>query len=168
MQKRVAQTLRGRAPVPLLFGLAAVGISVAFLAFLLITMAWKGLGGFSRTEARLTIDFARSDLMLEEATLRGPQAAARRSPTRALTACSNKPQSHQFGEGAGELFGDASTRSLGEQLIDDPVLVDHARPTCGFPCRRRPTLRPRVMAIPHSRHWLPRPTREECINSRAS
>ena len=50
-----------------LFGLAAVSLSVAFLAFLLISMAWKGLGGFTQTEAKLIIDFPRSNLFLEQA-----------------------------------------------------------------------------------------------------
>src|SRR5690349_8740537 len=57
-----------------LLGLTAVGVSVLFLAFLLYTMAAKGLGGFSHYEARLPIDFAQSDLFLDPATLRGPDA----------------------------------------------------------------------------------------------
>ena len=58
-----------------LVGLAAVSISVLFLAFLLYTMASKGLGGFTHYEAALPIDFSKSDLFLEPATLRGPDAA---------------------------------------------------------------------------------------------
>src|SRR5690349_8061553 len=57
-----------------LAGLLAVGISVLFLAFLLYSMASKGLGGFVQYEARLPIDFARSDLFLDPATLKGPDA----------------------------------------------------------------------------------------------
>ena len=86
MQKRVAQRYAAERRFRF-FGLAAVSVSVAFLAFLLITMAWKGMGGFVRTEAKLTIDFPRSDLILEEATLRGPQAAGGGRYRRALTAC---------------------------------------------------------------------------------
>ncbi len=55
-------------------GFAAVALSALFLAFLLITMAWRGLGGFTATEAAVTIDFPRSDLILDPAALRGPQA----------------------------------------------------------------------------------------------
>ena len=73
MQKRVSRRYRAERRFRM-FGFAAIGVSVAFLAFLLFTMAWKGLGGFTQTEARLTVDFARSDLFLEEATLRGPEA----------------------------------------------------------------------------------------------
>src|SRR4051794_24993367 len=55
-------------------GFAAVALSVLFLAFLLVTMASKGLGGFIHYEARLPVDFVRSDLFLDPATLRGPDA----------------------------------------------------------------------------------------------
>ena len=56
-------------------GLAAVSLSVLFLAFLLTTMAAKGLGGFTHYEARLPIDLAQTDLMLDPETLRGSNAA---------------------------------------------------------------------------------------------
>ncbi len=104
------------------YGLAAVSLSVAFLAFLLITMVWKGAGGFVSTEARLAIDFPRSDLMLEEATLRGPQAAETVASA-GLEGVLEQAAVQQFGEGAGELFGGASSRSLGRQLIEDPGLL---------------------------------------------
>jgi phosphate transport system permease protein len=104
------------------FGLAAVSLSVAFLAFLLITMAWKGLGGFTATETRVTIDFPRSDLMLDPATLRGPQAEETVASA-GLDGVLEKAGVAQFGEGGGELFGDASSRALGEKLIADPGML---------------------------------------------
>ena len=55
-------------------GLAAVAISVLFLAFLLYSMASKGLGGFVHYEAQLPIDFAKSDLFLDPASRGGPPA----------------------------------------------------------------------------------------------
>jgi phosphate transport system permease protein len=104
------------------FGLAAVALSVAFLAFLLITMAWKGLGGFTATEARVTIDFPRSDLILDPAALRGPQAQETVASA-GLEGVLEQTAIRQFGEGGGELFGGASARSLGQQLIADPDLL---------------------------------------------
>ena len=62
MQQRVARRYAAERRFRF-FGLAAVSLSVAFLAFLLINMAWKGLGGFTQTEARLTIDFPKSNLI---------------------------------------------------------------------------------------------------------
>src|SRR4051812_9883427 len=74
MHKRVRRRYAAERRFRLL-GLAAVGVSVLFLAFLLYTMGAKGLGGFTHFEARLPIDFSRSDLFLDPATLRGPDAA---------------------------------------------------------------------------------------------
>ncbi|HEU0310262.1 MAG TPA: phosphate ABC transporter permease PstA, partial [Sphingomicrobium sp.] len=104
------------------FGFAAIGVSVAFLAFLLITMAWQGIGGFTRTEARLEIDFPRSDMFIAEATLRGPEAK-QAVISAGLEGVIEQAAVIQFGEGAGELFGAASARSLADQLIDDPTLL---------------------------------------------
>lgn len=39
------------------WGLAAVVGSAGFLAFLLVTMLWQGIGGFQRTEIALPVDF---------------------------------------------------------------------------------------------------------------
>jgi phosphate transport system permease protein len=121
MQKRVARRYAAERRFRF-FGLAAVGLSVAFLAFLLITMAWKGLGGFSHTEARLTIDFPRSDLILDPATLRGPQAEETVASA-GLDGVLEQASIAQFGEGGGELVGGASSRALGEQLIADPDML---------------------------------------------
>ena len=121
MQKRVARRYRAERRFRF-FGFAAIGISVAFLAFLLVTMAWKGLGGFTQTEAKLTIDFARSDLFIEEATLRGPQAQ-QAVATAGLEGVLEQAAVAQFGEGAGDMFGAASARSLGDQLIANPELL---------------------------------------------
>jgi phosphate transport system permease protein len=121
MQKRVARRYAAERRFRF-FGLAAVGLSIAFLAFLLTTMAWKGLGGFTRTEARLTIDFPRSDMIIDPAALRGPQAE-QVVATSGLDGVLEQVSVAQFGEGAGDLFGDASARELGEQLIANPDLL---------------------------------------------
>src|SRR6185369_16745982 len=70
VRRRYAAERRFRA-----FGFAAVAISVLFLAFLLFSMGSKGLGGFVQYQAALPIDFAKSSLFLDPATLRGPDAA---------------------------------------------------------------------------------------------
>jgi phosphate transport system permease protein len=53
------------------FGLAAVILSAAFLAFLLVTMAWNGARGFTRTEAAVTMDFPALKLRVEPSQLAG-------------------------------------------------------------------------------------------------
>jgi len=117
VRKRYAAERRFR-----LFGLAAVALSVAFLAFLLVTMAAKGLGGFTQSQIRVDIDFARSDLMLDPAALKGPQASEVVASA-GLDGVLEQVGVGAYGEGAGELFGGASTRSLGRQLIGDPTLL---------------------------------------------
>jgi len=121
MQKRVARRYAAERRFRF-FGLAAVSLSVAFLAFLLVTMAWKGLGGFTATETKLTIDFPRSDLILDPATLRGPQAEESVASA-GLDGVIGQAAIAQYGEDGDKLFGDASARSLGEKLIADPDML---------------------------------------------
>ncbi|MBB5698780.1 phosphate ABC transporter permease PstA [Sphingomonas yantingensis] len=56
MQRRIRRRYAGERRFRWL-GLAAVSLSGAFLAVLLVTILWSGLGGFSRTEVRLPLDF---------------------------------------------------------------------------------------------------------------
>ena len=121
MQKRIASRYAAERRFRS-FGLAAIGISVAFLAFLLLNMTWEGAGGFVRTEAKLTIDFPRSDLILDPATLRGPQAKETVASA-GLEGVLGQAAVQQFGEGAEELVGGATVRALGEKLIADPNLL---------------------------------------------
>lgn len=58
-----------------LLGLAAILVSAGFLAFLLITMTISGIGGFTRTEVKITVDFPAMGLPISEAQLATPQAA---------------------------------------------------------------------------------------------
>ncbi len=104
------------------FGLAAVGLSVAFLAFLLITMVLRGASGFTRTEIKLSLDFPRSDLMLDPAALKGPDASEAIGAA-GLDNIVGQAAIAQFGEGGADLFGGATTRVLGDQLIADPGLL---------------------------------------------
>src|SRR5688572_24547764 len=99
MQKRVAARYAAERRFRF-YGLAAVSLSVAFLAFLLLTMVWKGAGGFIRTEAQLTIDFPRSDLILDQATLRGTQARETVASA-GLEGVLEQAAVQQFGEGGG-------------------------------------------------------------------
>jgi len=121
MQKRVARRYAAERRFRF-FGFAAVGLSVAFLAFLLVNMAWKGLGGFTQTETRVVIDFPKSNLILDPAALRGPQAEETVASA-GLDGVLEQVGVAQFGEGGGDMFGGASARSLGDQLIADPELL---------------------------------------------
>jgi phosphate transport system permease protein len=118
LAKRYAAERRFRA-----FGLAAIALSVGFLLFLLVTMAASGLGGFTRTEGKITIDFPKSDLLLDPAALKGPEADQVIASAN-LEGVLEQAAVQRLGEGAGEIFGGASSRQLGRLLIADPGLIE--------------------------------------------
>jgi len=103
-------------------GLGAVALSVLFLAFLLTTMAAKGLGGFTQYEARLPIDFAQSDLFLDPATLRGPDAAQTVAGADIEGALS-KAAAAAYGPTAEELFSDAAVNKLSDAIVANPDIL---------------------------------------------
>ena len=105
-----------------LAGLAAVGISVLFLAFLLYTMAAKGIGGFSRYEAELRIDFARSDLFLDPAVLRGPDAKQTVAGADLESAIA-KAAVAAYGDSGAEMFGDAAVDRLTDAIVANPEML---------------------------------------------
>ncbi|WP_308514835.1 phosphate ABC transporter permease PstA [Sphingomonas flavescens] len=103
-------------------GFGAVALSVLFLAFLLVTMASRGFGGFVHYEARLPIDFVRSDLFLDPAALRGPDAAQTVAGAD-LAGAVSKAAVAAYGPSASQLFGDAAARKLGDAIVANPDLL---------------------------------------------
>ena len=103
-------------------GFAAISLSVLFLAFLLWSMASRGLGGFSNYEAALPIDFAKSDLFLDPATLRGPDAQQTVAGADIEGAIS-KAAVAAYGSSADEMFGDAATTRLTREIVTDPDIL---------------------------------------------
>jgi phosphate transport system permease protein len=63
MQQRIAKRYASERRFKAL-GLAAIVLSAAFLAFLLVTMMGNGIRGFTRTEIALTIDFKAAAIKL--------------------------------------------------------------------------------------------------------
>ncbi|MEO5774718.1 MAG: phosphate ABC transporter permease PstA [Sphingomicrobium sp.] len=104
-------------------GLFAVGLSMLFLAILLFTMASRGLGGFTQFEAALPIDFAKTDLFLDPAALRGPDADQTIAGTD-LEGAISKAAAETFGPSAEQMFGAAAARNLGRRLLKDPGLLE--------------------------------------------
>jgi phosphate transport system permease protein len=103
-------------------GFAAVSISVLFLAFLLYSMASKGLSGFWHYEAQLPIDFARSDLMLDPAALRGPDAR-QAVGVADLEGAIVKSATATYGPAGTEMFGDAAVGQLSAAILAHPDMV---------------------------------------------
>ncbi|MEO7655620.1 MAG: phosphate ABC transporter permease PstA [Sphingomicrobium sp.] len=121
MRRRIARRYSSERRFRML-GLFAVSLSILFLAFLLVTMAWRGFGGFTAYEARLPIDFAKSDLFLDPATLSGPDAS-----TDVLAAdlegAIAKAAVAQYGPKAAEMFGGAAVDNLGDAILADPDIL---------------------------------------------
>ncbi|HEX8414113.1 MAG TPA: DUF3333 domain-containing protein, partial [Sphingomicrobium sp.] len=118
VRKRYAAERRFR-----LAGLFAVGLSMLFLAILLFTMGSRGLGGFTHHEAALPIDFAKSDLFLDAAALRGPDAE-QTIASADLESTIVKAATEAHGGQASEMFGGAAVRTLGRRLLADPTLLE--------------------------------------------
>ena len=103
-------------------GFLAVAVSMLFLAILLGTMAVKGLGGFTHFEAAVPIDFARSDLFLDEASLRGPDAEQTVAGADLESAVARAAVA-AYGPGAEEMFGASAEARLGRLLLKDPTVL---------------------------------------------
>ena len=106
-----------------LIGLGAVVLSGLFLAFLLITMAWRGAGGFIEVEVAVPIDFPRSDLFVDPAALRGPQAREVVAGA-GLDGVLSQAATAAYGPQAEDMFAGTASRALGRQLIDDPAMLN--------------------------------------------
>jgi phosphate transport system permease protein len=117
VRRRYASERRFRA-----LGFAAVGVSVLFLAFLLFTMASKGLGGFVHYEAALPIDFARTSLFLDPATLRGPDAV-QTVASADLEGAISQAATSAYGPAATEMFGDGAVNTLTKDIVANPDLL---------------------------------------------
>ncbi|MGZ8282463.1 MAG: phosphate ABC transporter permease PstA [Allosphingosinicella sp.] len=105
-----------------LLGLAAILLSAGFLAFLLVTMLAKGVGGFTRTEVRLDVNFANSSLFIDPAAVRGfgaDQALANADFDRVL----NEAAVAQFGEGGAGLFSEGAWLRIRDAVRDDPSIL---------------------------------------------
>ena len=121
MQQRIRRRYAAERRFRLL-GLAAILLSAGFLAFLLVTMLAKGLGGFTQAEVRVDIDFPRSGLMLDPAALQGPGADA------ALAAADidglvRAAAEARYGDVADDILSDGAWLQVREALTDDPALL---------------------------------------------
>ncbi|GAC1579034.1 MAG: phosphate ABC transporter permease PstA [Sphingomicrobium sp.] len=117
VKRRYAAERRFRA-----LGFGAVALSVLVLAFLLLTMAAKGIGGFSHTEARVQLDLPKSDVLLYPAALKGPEAEQRVAQAN-LEGAIAQAATATYGPAAAQMFGESGTRALGRMLVADPTLL---------------------------------------------
>ncbi|HEY0085561.1 MAG TPA: phosphate ABC transporter permease PstA [Allosphingosinicella sp.] len=120
MQRRI----RGRYAAERRFrlvGLFAVLLSAGFLAFLLISMLSKGLTGFTQTDVRVDIDFAKSAILLDPATVErdGTRALAGANLEAAVAAAAEA----QYGPGAARLLSDSAWLRVERGIVAEPSML---------------------------------------------
>lgn len=121
MQARVAKRYRAEQRFKYM-GLGAIVLSSLFLAFLLFTMLSNGLSGFTRTEAKLTIDFPAASGNASPESFKGPgrDAAIASLDVQALFA---QAVEAEYGEAGAEIFAANAWTRLRDLIKDDPQLI---------------------------------------------
>jgi phosphate transport system permease protein len=119
IRKRYAAERRFR-----FLGLLAVLTSVAFLAFLLISMLAGGLRGFTQTEVRLPINCASSAMMLDPAALKAPNAdvdaiLAGQDLERVTATAADEA----FGQGGARMLSDGAWLVVRDAIKDNPDIL---------------------------------------------
>ena len=122
MQKRIRKRYRAERRFKA-FGLAAVVLSAAFLAFLLVTMAWQGARGFTRAEIALPIDFKAVHLPVDRASLSTPGADLALAGAELENAVKGAAVS-AFGPGGDALISDHGWIKVRNAIKADPGLLD--------------------------------------------
>ncbi len=117
IRRRYAAERRFRA-----WGLAAVVLSVAFLAFLLVTMVGNGARGFSRTEVTVPIDLATAPVFVTPAQLKEPGAARALAAVDLEGVVAQAADAAYGADGAALLSPNAWT-TVRDRLLDDPSLL---------------------------------------------
>ncbi len=107
-------------------GLFAVLLSASFLAFLLVTMLANGLGGFTRAEVKLDINFRQSGLVISPAALEGPGADAALATANVEAAVRNAMET-QYGEEGSRMLSDRAWTQVRRAIKDDPAILDGSR-----------------------------------------
>jgi phosphate transport system permease protein len=118
LAKRYAAERRFKA-----LGLAAIAVSLGFLAFLLGTMALNGAGGFMETRVKIAIDFPRSDLLLDPAALKGPDAQAALAAADIEGAVAAAAQA-RYGPAGPGLISEAAWLRVRDAIAEDPSLLE--------------------------------------------
>ena len=118
LKRRYASERRFKA-----LGFAAIALSVAFLLFLLWTMASNGIGGFMETRLKVSVDFPHSDLMIDPALLKGAQAQQTLASADVEGTVSAAAQA-QYGPQGPEMISEAAWLRVRDAIAADPNLLN--------------------------------------------
>ncbi len=105
-----------------LAGLGAVVLSVAVLAFLLVTMVGNGARGFSRTEIAVPIDFRSAPIFVTPAQLEGP-GGARALAGADLEGVVAQAARTVYGPEGADLLSPNAWTGVRDRLLDNPTLL---------------------------------------------
>jgi phosphate transport system permease protein len=130
MQRRIRRRYRAERRFKLL-GLAAVLMSVGFLGVLLATMLSNGIGGFSRTEIKLPLDFPKAGLTLDASRLAGPGADLALAGA-GIQGATDGAAIAAFGKDGDRLISDGAWLSVRSAVKADPALL-RGRATVAVP-----------------------------------
>ena len=103
-------------------GLIAVLMSVGFLAFLLATMAWSGLSGFSQTRVALPVDFRGSGLSIDADSMSKAEAMAALN-RQGLADLIQLSATTAYGAEGESYFGAAAKESAASAIYNDPSML---------------------------------------------
>jgi phosphate transport system permease protein len=117
IRKRYAAERRFR-----FLGLAAVVMSAAFLAFLLVTMVGSGVGGFVRTDVRLPMDLRALNLPVTRAQLSGKGADLALAGAGLQNAVSGAAVA-AFGDGGDRIIAERGWIAVRDAIKHDPSLL---------------------------------------------
>ena len=118
LKKRYAAERRFKAA-----GLGAILFSVAVLVFLLVTMTFNGIGGFTRAELSVPVDFGEAALSLDP-SLEGDAAKIRALETQGLPAVIDFYAERALGEDGAAQLASQSWRNAAQEIVDNPSLLN--------------------------------------------
>ncbi len=130
MQKRIRRRYARERRFKL-FGMMAVILSAAFLAFLLFTMVTNGWRGFTRTEIALPLDFPAMAMKIDPAQLSTPGANLALAGAELEDKVSNAALA-AYGPQSVPVLSDAAWLKVREALKADPSLL-HQKKTLWVP-----------------------------------
>jgi phosphate transport system permease protein len=105
-----------------LIGLGAILLSAGFLVLLLATMAANGARGFTHSEIRLDMDFARSAIFLDPAAVRSTRGDAALAGADIEGAVARAAEA-QFGPGGARLLADTAWLKVRDAIRSDPDIL---------------------------------------------
>ena len=122
MQRRIRRRYTSERNFKLL-GILAILLSAGFLAFLVITMAWNGARGFTRSNVELPFDFPKLAIPLSPAALTGGGDADSQFAAADLPGAVTRAAQAAFGPNGAATVSDSGWLTLRAAIKNDPSIL---------------------------------------------